>query len=110
MAMYTQGSQVIANVEIWHKWIRHVNPQRLKSMQTQGIVTSLPNFKMSDMQKVYVACQFGKQSRHAFTKEMNVSGRPLEIVHSNVWGDTRITYLASSSNYVTFIDDHTRKV
>ena len=73
MAMYAQGARVIADVDIWHKRIGHVNPQRLKSMQTQGIVTWLPNFKVVDMQKVCEACQFGKQSRHAFSKERNVS-------------------------------------
>ena len=33
-AMYAQGSRVVSNVDIWHKWIGHVNPQKLKSMQT----------------------------------------------------------------------------
>ena len=58
------------------------------------------------MQKVCEACQFGNKSRYAFTKQRNVSGRPLEIVHSNVWGPTRIASLVGSSYYVTFIDDH----
>ena len=34
MAMYAQGAGVIADVDIWHKRIGRVNPQRLKSMQT----------------------------------------------------------------------------
>ena len=68
MAMYAQGAGVIADVDICHKRIGHVNPQRLKSMQTRGIVTGLPNFKVADMQKVCEACQFGKRSRLAFTK------------------------------------------
>ena len=95
---------------MWHKQIRHVNPQRLKSMQTQGIVTGLPNFKTADMQKVCEACQFGKQSRHAFAKERNVSENPLEVIHSDVWGPTKSTSMAGSNYYVTFIDDHNRKV
>ena len=33
-AMYAQGSKVVADVDIWHKRIGHVNPQKLKSMQT----------------------------------------------------------------------------
>ena len=48
-AMYAQGSRVVADVDTWHKQIGHVNPQKLKSMQTQKIVTSLPDFKMFDM-------------------------------------------------------------
>ena len=56
------------------------------------------------------ACQFGKQSRHAFAKERNVSERPLQVIHSNVWGPTRTASLAGSSYYVTFIDGHTQSV
>ena len=54
--MYAQGTGVIADVDIWHKRIGHVNPQRLKSMQTEGIVIGLPNFKIADIQKVCEAC------------------------------------------------------
>ena len=79
-------------------------------MQTKGLVTGLPNFKVADMQKVCEACQFGKQSRHAFAKERNVSERSLDVIHTDVWGPTKSTSIAGSSYYVTFIDDHTRKV
>ena len=65
---------------------------------------------MSDMQKVCEACQFGKQSRHAFVKERNIIGRLLDVIHLDVWGPTKIASLAGSSYYVMFIDDHTRKV
>ena len=80
-------------------------------MQTQEVVTGLPKFRMNDMRNVCEACQSGKHSRHAFANERNVSERPLQVIHSNVWGPTRTASLASSSYYyVTFIDDHTKKV
>ena len=62
------------------------------------------------LQKVCEACQFGKQSKNAFAKERNISGRPLDVIHLDVWGSTRIASLASSNYYVAFIDDHSRKV
>ena len=36
--------------------------------------------------------------------------RPLQVIHSNVWGPTRTASLAGNSYYVTFIDDHIRKM
>ena len=54
-------------------------------MQTQEVVTGLPKFKMNDMQNVCEACQIGKQSGRAFAKERNVSERPLQVIHSDVW-------------------------
>ena len=35
----------MADVDIWHKRIGHVNEQRLRSMQSKEIVTGLPGFK-----------------------------------------------------------------
>ena len=47
--MFAQGVRVVADVEIWHKWIGHVNVQRLKTMQSQELVTGLPAFKVAKM-------------------------------------------------------------
>ena len=35
-AMFVHGASVIANIDIWHKRIEHVNLQRLKLMQSKG--------------------------------------------------------------------------
>ena len=56
--MFAQGAGVVANVEIWHKRIGHVNEQQLRNMQS-----GFPKFKVDGMHKVCEACQFGKQSR-----------------------------------------------
>ena len=108
--LYTQKNAVVADIDIWHKRIGHVNVQRLKTMQSQNVVAGLPNFQISDMQKVCEACQLGKQTRHAFPHEKHVSTRPLKLIHSDVWGPTKNNSLAGSKYYVTFVDDHTRKV
>ena len=56
-AMFAHGRGVIINVEIWHKCIRYVKIQRLKSMQMQSIVAGLTKFRVDGMQKVCEACQ-----------------------------------------------------
>ncbi len=58
---YVCSSGVVADTDIWHKRIGHVNMQRLKLMQNKEIVTGLPKFKVEGMQKICEACQFGKQ-------------------------------------------------
>ena len=77
---------VVVDTDIWHKGIGHVNMQRLKLMQSKGIVTGLPKFKVDGMEKNCEACQFGKQAKHAFPHDKNVSKNMLDIVHSDVWG------------------------
>ena len=79
-------------------------------MQSKNVVIGLPNFRIDDMQKVCEACQFGKQARHAFPQERNVTSSPLDVIHSNVWGPTEHASMSGSRFYVTFVDDHTRKV
>ena len=109
-AMFAQGAGVLADIEIWHKRIGHVNVQRLKSMQHQNIVTGIPKFKIDGMLGVCEACQLGKQSKNAFPHDKHVSRNVLDVVLSDVWGPAKTTSMGGCRYYVTFIDDHTRKV
>ena len=79
-------------------------------MQSQEIVTGLPVFKVADMQRVCEACQLGKQARSSFPHDKHVSKNVLEVVHSDVWGRAKTASMGGCRFYVTFIDDHTRKV
>ena len=80
-AMFAQGSGVVADIEIWHKRIGHVNVQRLKTMQSQELITGMPVFKVVDLKNVCEACQIGKQEKGAFLHDNHVSNNMLEVVH-----------------------------
>ena len=108
--MFAQGSGVVADIEIWHKRIGHANVQRLKTMQSRELVTGLPAFKVAEMQKVCEACQFGKQAKAAFPHDKHATRNVLELIHSDVWGPAKTASMGGCRFYVTFIDDHTRKV
>ena len=62
------------------------------------------------MHKVCAACQFGKQSKGSFPHERNVCKQPLEVTHIDVWGPTDSVSMHGYRYYVSFIDDHTKKV
>ena len=59
-ALFAHGSRVVADTNIWHKRIGHVNVQRLKLMQRKHIITRLSKFKVDGMQKTCEACQLGE--------------------------------------------------
>ena len=61
-AMFVQGTGVVADIEIWHKRIGHVNVQRLKNMQNQNIVTGIPKFRL-------MACR-------VYVKHVNLGNNP----------------------------------
>ena len=54
--MFAHGKGVVGDTDIWHKRIGNINLQRLKMMQSKGIVTRLPMFRVDGMQKICEAC------------------------------------------------------
>ena len=60
---------VVVDIDIWHKHIGHANVQRMKLMQSKGLVKGLPMFKVVEFHKVCEACQFGKQARQPFSHD-----------------------------------------
>jgi len=62
------------------------------------------------MSKIYEACQLGKQARHPFPAQTtHVNSKPLEMIHSYVW-TTKTKSIGGCKYYISFIDDHIRKV
>ena len=47
------------------------------------------------------ACRFGKQAQLSFPREGNMSRRPLDIVHNDVWGPPPTPTLRGRNYYVT---------
>ena len=94
LAMSAKGTKVDTHIELWHKRIVHINLDKLKGMQSKGVVVGLPTFKEKGIEGVCEACQFGKQHWHSFLKERNVSKgllkyNPLRCVvtylNNNIW-------------------------
>ncbi len=108
--LFTHGKGA-GDIGIWHKRVGHVNLQRFKLMEKQNLVGNLFKFGIEEaMSEVYETCQLGKQVRHPFpVQTTHVSSKPLEIIHSNVW-TTKTKSIGGCKYYVSFIDDHTRKV
>ncbi len=108
--LFTHGKKV-GDIGIWHKRVGHVNLQHLKLMEKQILVGGLPKFGTKEvMSKVCEACQSRKQAKHPFpTQITHVSSKPLEMIHSDVW-TTKTESIGGCKHYVSFINDHTRKV
>ena len=84
--MFAKGLKADTDIELWHKRISHIYLQKLKGMQSKGVVIRLPTLKEKEINGICGAYQFGKQHRHPFPKERNVSKGLLDVVHSDVWG------------------------
>jgi transposase InsO family protein len=53
---------------------------------------------------------YGKQNRQKFKTGRHTSEGILDYIHSDVWGPSPTILYGGSSNFVTFIDDFSRKV
>lgn len=54
------------------------------------------------------ACQYGKLTRSSYALSDNRSTVPLQTIHSDVWGPSRVVALNGYRYFVTFIDCCTR--
>jgi len=108
--LFTHGKGA-RNIKIWHKRVDHVNLQRLKLMEKQNLVRGFPKFGTEKvMSKVCEACQSGKQARHPFPiQTTHVSSKLLEMIHLDVW-TVKTKSIKGCRYYMSFNDDHTRKV
>lgn len=55
------------------------------------------------------SCQLGKHTRHTYSQRVNKSASsPFALVHSDIWGPTRVCSTLGYYYFVTFIDDFSR--
>jgi hypothetical protein len=108
--LFTHGKGA-GDIGIWHKQVGHVNFQCLKLMETQNLVGGLTKFGTKEvMLEVCETFQLGKQARHpSLVQTTHVSSKPLEMIHSYVL-TMKTKSIGGCKYYVSFIDDHTRKV
>jgi 5'-3' exoribonuclease 2 len=80
-------------------------------IEKQNLIGSLPKFETKQvMSNICETCQLGKQARHPFPAQTtHVSSKPLEVIHSNVW-TTKKKSIGGCTYYLSFINDHIRKV
>ena len=109
-AMFAKGIKVETELKLWHKRIGHINFQKLKGMQSKGVIIGLLTFTEKEIIGVSEACQFGKQHRQPFPEERNVNKGILDVVDLDVCGPTQIGTFSGCRYYVSLIDDFSRHV
>ena len=53
-------------------------------------------------------CQFSKHTRNTYPTHIHKPTHPFSLIHSDVWGPSRVPNVTGSRWFITFIDDHTR--
>ena len=92
---------------LWHQRLGHMSEKGLKSMHSKGKLQGLHSINID----LCECCIFGKQKRVSFkTNGKTPKQEKLKLVHTDVWGPATVSSIGGKSYFVTFIDDHSRKV
>lgn len=89
------------DIQLWHSRLGHPS---FHSMQI--LFPNLSNKTLSDFH--CNSCQFGKQVRNSYHSHSYQSSSPFSLIHSDVWGPSKVVTGSKARWFVTFIDDHTR--
>ncbi|CAN1225016.1 Retrovirus-related Pol polyprotein from transposon RE2 [Linum perenne] len=54
------------------------------------------------------ACHYAKDHRTVFSTRGYSPSKPFYLIHSEVWGPSKVSTLSGKKWFITFIDDHTR--
>ena len=93
---------------LWHKRLGHASCNLIDKLIKKELVISVPHISF-DEDKIYNACQLGKQTRKSFKSKKVVStSRPLELLYLDLFGPTRTTSLGGSKYGLVVIDDFSR--
>jgi transposase InsO family protein len=91
-----------SDVWLWHRRLGHTSFGYLKRLFPRLFT----NLDVSSLR--CEVCELAKSHRASFPSSMNKSLTPFMLIHSDVWGPSKVDSLGGSRWFVTFIDDCTR--
>ena len=92
----------VDEIMLWHFRLGHPNFVYLGKIFPKLFINKKPNSFHCEI------CQFAKHTRANFPSIPHLPTRPFTMIHSDVWGASRIKNLTGARWFVSFVDDHTR--
>ncbi|GKB69948.1 putative RNA-directed DNA polymerase [Tanacetum coccineum] len=93
--------------ELWHKRLGHMSEKGMSILSKKNVLSGVHDINL----KKCSHCLAGKQTRLAFKSRSPFRMENiLDLVHSDVCGPMKTKTLGGCSYFVTFIDDHSRKL
>ena len=86
---------------LWHRRLGHESMDLISKISKSDLVTGLKKISFQK-DRIYEACQFGKQIKTSFKSKNHVStSKPLQLFHMDLFEPFR--YASLSGKYCTFI-------
>ena len=90
-----------SEIMLWHYRLGHPNVMYLKHLFPSLFNKNPKSFECE-------ICQLSKQVRSHFPFQPYKASSPFSMIHSDIWGPSRIKNVTGTRWFVSFIDDHTR--
>lgn len=87
---------------LWHFRLGHPSFSYMKHLFPSLFVNKDPSLFQCEM------CQLAKHTRAPVHALKYKSSKPFALIHSDLWGPSRIKNLTGTRWFITFTDDHTR--
>nr|KYP71376.1 Retrovirus-related Pol polyprotein from transposon TNT 1-94 [Cajanus cajan] len=92
----------VSNVFLCHNRLGHPNFNYLKHLYLDLFINkNISSFTCEH-------CILAKQSRTNYPSHPYQPSQPFHLIHSDIWGPSRIPNINGARWFITFIDDHTR--
>ncbi len=98
----------VANPQIWHERLAHVDPKGIVKMVKHGVVSGI---EISDTAAAdnCEGCIYGKSTRAVIPNKSDTRAQAtLDLIHSDVLGPVEVPSLGGSRYFISFIDDHSK--
>lgn len=94
------------NTDLWHMRLGHLSERGLNELHKKNLLKGVKGYKLEFCK----FCVMGKQKMVSFSTSSHTSKVVIDYVHIDMWGPSLIASHGSSTYFVSFIDDYSRKV
>ena len=96
------AATIKASSEVWHQRLGHPSFKVLNKIVS---TSSLP-VSISMTQSFCSNCAMGKSTKLQFVSVSNITTRPLQLLHTDVWGPSFVMSISSYRYYLIVVDDY----
>jgi len=106
---YIDKTRKNETADLWHLRLSHINYSKLAVMMKKSMLKGLPQLEVRT-DTMCAGCQYGKAHQLPYEESKFKAKKPLELVHSDVFGPVKQASISGMRYMVTFIDDFSRYV
>jgi len=92
---------------LWHRRLGHLSFSQIRKACSFYVVHDLPDINIPE-NTICKSCQFSKKTRYQFIEKEGSTGKPLELVHTDLCGPSRKKSPHGEEYFILFIDDFSR--